>query len=92
MAEAVTSEHVAANLAAFKELEALVFDLVGELAFQRGRAGRAEQRLREAEARGIQSRPLEYRANDVLTFEEACEWWKVSARTCERMHLPDAGN
>jgi hypothetical protein len=76
------------TLEAFKELEGLVLELVGELAFHRWRAGRAEQRLREAEALDLESRPLEYRANDVLTFEEAREWWKVSARTCERMRLP----
>lgn len=88
MAEIVTSEQIAASLAAFKELEGLVLELEGELAFHRGRAGRSEQRLREAEAAGLVTRPLGYRANDVLTFEEAREWWKVSARTCERMRLP----
>jgi hypothetical protein len=81
-------ENVRAELAAFTELKGLVLELEGELAFFRGCARRAEERLREAEARALSTRPPEYRPNDVLTFEEAREWWKVSARTCERMRLP----
>ena len=73
---------------AFTELEGLVSELQGELAFFRGRTRRAEEHVKSLEASGLKAQRTEYRSTDILTFDEAAAWWKVSRRTAERMRLP----
>lgn len=76
------------SVAAFAELEGLVLELQGELAFYRQRARRAEEHVKSLEASGLKAQRTEYRATDILTLDDCAAWWKVSRRTAERMQLP----